>query len=187
MTKTLPIDEGRPEAWPAIVTTPWVPGNGFDPEAVWLRIECWIAYRWGERPCTFVVEGGCGSWRPPLVPFAVETIETWTAAHGRRSRSAAPARRRRASARRWPIGSAARSARPTRRPRACSRLLVAWPITPPIRKHILARRFADQQTDRDGASIAIDRAPNWTARVLANSGAADLLRPYRDLGGRHGH
>jgi hypothetical protein len=31
----------------------------------------------------------------------------------------------------------------------------------------------------EGVSLSVDRTPVWAARALVNSGAADLLRPYR--------
>ncbi|WP_305972519.1 MULTISPECIES: hypothetical protein [unclassified Mameliella] len=35
------------------------------------------------------------------------------------------------------------------------------------------------ELERDGERERVERAPTWKARALQNSGAADLLRPYR--------
>jgi hypothetical protein len=36
-----------------------------------------------------------------------------------------------------------------------------------------------EQHAANGASVAIERSPTWTARAMSQSGAADLLRNYR--------
>jgi len=45
-------------------------------DAVWQRIEAWIAFRWGERSAVFIVEGP-GEWLPDAAPFVASTIERW--------------------------------------------------------------------------------------------------------------
>lgn len=43
---------------------------------LWLRIEQWIAYRWGPRSVEWIVEGP-GDWLPPLAPYEVDKAERW--------------------------------------------------------------------------------------------------------------
>jgi hypothetical protein len=78
---TVKTIEGTPETRPSI-TLPfsYLDLNAAGREAVWQRIEAWVAYRWGSRSCTFIVEAGGSrrAWRQPLHPFVVETVEAWT-------------------------------------------------------------------------------------------------------------
>lgn len=60
--------EGSPAARPA----------GFDNEAIWRRIEQYIAYRWGVRTVEWVVKGP-GLFTPPLKPVTITATEKWVA------------------------------------------------------------------------------------------------------------
>ncbi|KGB81969.1 MAG: hypothetical protein SWN98_04410 [Pseudomonadota bacterium] len=47
-----------------------------DPNAIWARIESYIAWRWTARDVLFVIEGP-GDWRPNLAPATVSAVELW--------------------------------------------------------------------------------------------------------------
>ena len=48
-----------------------------------------------------------------------------------------------------------------------------------IRVHSPMLGSSRHEQHRGSDSIAVERAPNWTAKAMQNSGAADLLRAYR--------
>lgn len=45
-------------------------------DPLWRRLEDWIAWRWGERAVTWILEGP-GEWAPRLKPCTVSTVEAW--------------------------------------------------------------------------------------------------------------
>jgi hypothetical protein len=179
MTATLRIEEGTPEAWPDPPDDLSAAAGAIAPAVVWRRIESWIAWRWGERPCTFTVEGCGGSWRAPLAPFTAETIEEW-AGDASASVALAPG----------PLGVNLGSASHYR-----FAGMLGCAETPPEDVAEAFRRLAEYAAGRsadrrwsgassfsaeiEGLRFSVDRAPSWLARAIHNSGAADLLRPYR--------
>jgi hypothetical protein len=174
---TLTIAEGSPTTWPDPALPLSDAAAAIVPEVVWRRIESWIAYRWAERPCTFIVEGGCGAWRPPLVPFTVATTEVWHA-EAWEPVTLAP----------HPLGGVvigsashyrfagtlgADDDPPEDVLEAYRRLAEYW-------AHGEDHPGASSYTDEIGSLRMIEeRSPAWLARAMAYSGAADLLRQYR--------
>lgn len=175
---TLKIDEGRPESrpTPALGLGSTAVAIDFE-EAMWRRVEAWISWRWGERPCTFIVEGGCGSWRAPLYPFAAEVVEAWNGdgweavtlpADPLGGFKLGPAEAYRIA------GSLGAGEALPEDVAEAFRRLAAYSLET---EH---HPGASSYTDEIGSIRQIEeRAPTWLARALQHSGAADLLRPYR--------
>ena len=142
-------------------------------EAVWQRIEAWTAHRWGARPCTFIVETGTRrAWRRPLHPFTVETTEAWVGEEWEPV-TLAPDYAGGVQVHRHPR----RGRRPARDVVEAYRRLAGHFVAIKIHSPMLgSSRHEQSNGDR---SLAVERAPTWTARAMQNSGAADLLRAYR--------
>lgn len=67
------------ESTPA--SRPTIPGlsagaDALNHDAIWQRLESWIAYRYGERSVEWIVQGP-GTFVPPLKPYTVDTSERW--------------------------------------------------------------------------------------------------------------
>lgn len=175
---TLRIIEDFAEAeWPARPVGLSTKATAIEPEVIWRRIEAWIAWRWGLRPAAFIVEGGCGSWRPPLYPLVATTVEAWNGEGWEAVTLAAD-----------PLGGLKLG--------SATHYRIAGALgiddTPPEDVCEAYRRLAGyfSRTERHPGASAFtdeigslrqveDRAPTWLARALTYSGAADLLRPYR--------
>ncbi|MBX9746383.1 MAG: hypothetical protein K2X34_05750 [Hyphomonadaceae bacterium] len=197
MARTIVVAESAPAAYANAYTV--FLDVGPKPEAVWQRIESWIAYRWGERNCVFTVEGP-GHWKPPLLPFVASTTEVWVS-------DAWEATALRPS----PFGGfVLESAGPFR---ITGVLGDAGPLPPAVKEAVfllseyLTSAAMIPTRERSAASIEVFRPPllnepgepissseprpklrienqnpQWIARALIYSGAADLLRPWRNLG-----
>jgi hypothetical protein len=164
--------------WPAIPLGLSDAAAAIAPEVIWRRVESWIAWRWGERPCTFIVEGGCGSWRPPLCPFTASTVEAWTGEAW--EAVVLPAD---------PLGGYVLGGASHYRFSG----VVGSDDTPPEDVLEAYRRLAEYFAAKPGVAgsssrsvelggalrESYDRPASWRARGMAYSGAADLLRPYR--------
>jgi hypothetical protein len=174
---TVKINEGRPAEWPDPPFPLGTAAAAIEPEVIWRRIESWIAWRWGERPCAFIAEGGCGSWRAPLHPFTVETTEVWNGDGWEAVTLPAD-----------PLGGVKLGSAEAYRFTGT----LGSDEDPPEDVLEAYRRLAgyfsetehhpgaSSYTDEIGSLRRIEeRAPTWLARALQHSGAADLLRPYR--------
>ncbi len=175
---TLKIDEGRPNDWQDAPQGPSTRAARLSPAIVWRRLEVWIAWRWGERPCTFIVEGGCGAWRAPLTPFVIETTEVWDgdtwAAVTLPTSPLGGVQIGDASHYRFTGTLGADEDPPEDVLEAYARLAEYS-----VEKRGLAG--SSSRTVELGGELreSYDRAPTWLARAIQYSGAADLLRPYR--------
>jgi hypothetical protein len=180
MAVTLKQTENPPASWP-FVSRLSEAALAVPQFALWSRIEAWCSHRWGARPVVWVVEGP-GAWEPPLTPAAVSATEKWDGAA-------------------WVADSPPDSPYggydlPSEGP---------WRVTAIVGDTVVPeavaeafRRLAEYVSDgmtlglRDGHSGArsvsysvgeltesFTRDPNWMARAMINSGAGDLLRPYR--------
>lgn len=147
-----------------------------DADMLWQRIEGYVAHRWTAREVVWTIEGMEGEdWQPPLAPMNSQTAEKWESGA-------------------WvsvtltsgPLG-------------LCLPSDGTFKITAQVGGGDLPaavseafRRLAEYSTateDRAGASdysvnigpmqTSYSRNPAFMARALINSGAADLLRPYR--------
>ena len=178
MAVTLRQVEAIPATYPAVTGLTGA-AAALDPAMIWQRIESYIAYRWTTRAVVWTVEGP-GEWEPPLTPATIATVEVWES----------PA---------WVL------AFPVASPLGGYDLACNGPYritgtvgsgTPPAAVIAAFKRLAGyiaggrSTVNEPGAksfafSIGGDlrwdvtRDPAWMAQALINSGAADLLRPYR--------
>jgi len=197
MPSTLSIEEGEPTTWPQVDPSddgPTIPATAEEDEpefrkytrAAWQRVQGWIAYRWTVRACVFMVEGP-GDWIAPLQPFTATTKEQWidnawasvtlapTALGGFAFDAVGPYRIT------GNLGTANPPPEVVRQ--AVYRLAQYFQAADAV--SVGERTTSSYKMDLGGSlSVQHDRNPNWMARALQQSGAADLLRPWRKLGAR---
>jgi len=173
MATTISQIEALPEAYPAS------PDGLSDAaaaiaETVWQRLESYIAHRWSARDVTWVVEGP-GEWVPPLKPATISTVEVWSSAEEFETCSLAAS----PLGGYWlpctgpyrfagTVGSGEVPARVNEAFKRLAEYLAAEPVSPGV--------IAEAA---DGVATFTYAGPAFMARALQNSGAADLLRPYR--------
>ncbi len=144
-------------------------------DTVWQRIEAYTAHRWSERAVVWTVEG-CGAWQPPLTPATITTVEIWRAdAWETVTLSPSPMGGYCLPGGTYRFtGTAGGGAVPPAVQEAFRRLaeyLAADRGTPGA---------TSERVEIDGVMTKeTSRAATWMARAMANSGAGDLLRPYR--------
>lgn len=185
MAELLQEVESVPASWPALgeaQSTTWV--GKIDPAPVWQRLEAYVAHRWTPRAVVWTVEGP-GEWVPRLTPATLETVEVWddgwtattvgasplggyvfdgdgpyrvtaTVGGGTVPEAVLEAFRRLAEYM-APLHDAASAPDPT----------------------YSAQGAAKVDASENGISLSVERNPAWVARAIVNSGAGDLLRPYR--------
>lgn len=167
--------EAIPASYPAAPAGLSDDAAALDASMIWQRIESYISQRWTARTAQWFVEGP-GEWNPPLSPATINTIELWENASWTTVTPDAS-----------PLGGYCLD--------GCGPYRVTASVGSgdvPASVNEAFRRLAEymaESTDRHGAShfeididgfkTAYDRSPAWLARALQNSGAADLLRPYR--------
>jgi len=146
----------------------------------WQRIEPYIAWRFSPRAVTWIVEGP-GEWLPPLKPATISAVEIWS---GPDEWEAVTADASPLGGYNLPatgpyrfsgeVGSAVTVPLPAVVAEAVIRLaeyLAAEPGSPGA---------TSEKTDIPGViNTEVSRLASWRARAMQNSGAADLLRPYR--------
>lgn len=176
MATTLEISESTAPLTPAFLPPATVPELAV---VAWERIEAWTRYRWTSRAVVFTVEG-LGEWQPPLIPFTASTTEIWTdGAWATVSLTASP------------LGgfdlpevgpyriagtAGDGSTPPSAAVEACRRLAAYLTEVDGIKGGLVAEEeFPDVARFRYASASA-------AARAMQNSGAADLLRPWRRLG-----
>lgn len=171
--------EAAPASYPDVPAGLSAPAQALNHDALWQRIESWIAHRWGEREVvwTVEVENGDDEWIIPLAPVSTGYVEQW--------RDGA-----------WdevlfvqgPLGVILPSDGMFR-----VTATVGSDDEPPEAVQEAFRRLAEylaDEPDRSAASSysvnmggaieeSYNRNPAWQARALELSGAADLLRSYR--------
>ncbi|WP_417809974.1 hypothetical protein [Thioclava sp.] len=184
----LHIDEAEPAAYPAPPDDLSTAAAALDPALVWQRIEAFIRYRWAERQVVWLVNGsgyrsGAGAvWTPTLCPVSSMAREVWD--YEAEGWVASPYRK-------TPTGMLLAH--------KCQYRITATvgnTDAPPAAVLEAYRRLAEYMAATSPApagarSYSIDVGqisenirldPNHMARAIHNSGAADLLRPYRRLG-----
>lgn len=178
MATTLSIEEAAPTSQPAI------PGASADVSValVWRRIESYVAHRWSPRDVVVIAEGP-GDWRPPLKPFVSTTVEIWRDGAWSVSEAALS-----------PLGGLNFAEAGTYRISGVAGADNSPPSDVVEAASRLACFFAEARSSVSGAfaqSESIEGLGSFTyapptavARAIVYSGAADLLRPYRELGGR---
>lgn len=173
--------EEAPEAYPVpLFSSLSTEAAALNFDMIWARIEAYTAHRFTEREVTWIIEGGMGDvWVPPLVPVVFQTAEFWLD-EAWEPISLLPA----------PIGLCLQGAGTYRITAQVGGGDLPAPVSEAFRR--LAEYLADE-TDRAGVSSysvsmggAIDesyrRNPAWVSWAIQNSGAGDLLRPYRRAG-----
>lgn len=175
---TIRQSEALPDEYPAAPAGLSVAAKALDRDLIWQRIEGYTAYRFTPRSVMWIVVGG-GEWEPPLTPATVATSEFWT-------------------------GGAWETATPDPSPLGGFLLRGYGPYRftgtvggGDVPAAILEayRRLAEYMAAKPGTAGASSefrtipgvmtsktiRSESWMALALQNSGAADLLRPYRKV------
>lgn len=182
--------EAAPVAWPVVQLPTAALLAGVDPGTVWRRIEAYVSHRWSPREIAWVVDGA-GEWTPPLGPVQVLAAERWTgAAWESCNLFAGPLGYELQGATYRVTATVGAGPVPEDVAEAFRRLaeyfaatsaqrLVDDPehrVTDPGALHPGASRLEMSEGEQ---SLTIERNPAHLARAIQNSGAADLLRPYR--------
>lgn len=170
--------EAVPEAYPTVPDGLSTAAAALDSDAIWQRIEGYIAHRWSEREVVWVVEGP-GEFRMDLAPAVVSGYQIWRgSSYGTTTLYAGPL-----------DGLDLSEDGPYR----ITADVGAGPVPADAQEAFrrLAEYFAEEADRRPGASSyqitlgdgaiseSYERSPNWIARAIINSGAGDLLRRYR--------
>lgn len=169
MAVTIRQTEEIPVSYPAILGHLELP-------AVWQRIEAYTAWRWTPRQVVWLVEGA-GDWQAPLAPAVLQSVETWDGGLWKACTPDASA---------WGgydlPGCGPYRITATVRGGECPAAVIE-----------AARRLADYLDGMPdiapGATSyslnigqvqeSIEVSTSHIGRAMQNSGAADLLRPYR--------
>lgn len=171
--------EAVPASYPDAPGTLSTEAAALDLPMVWQRLEAYVAHRWTERAVTWIVEG-CGEWEPPLTPSAITTVEIW-------SGSAWEAVTLGVS----PLDGYVLPGFGPYRLTGTAGPAVA--PAPPAAVLEAFRRLAEYMAADPGTAGAttqrvsvagigdeeISRSASWAAKAITNSGAGDMLRPYR--------
>ena len=147
----------------------------------WQRVEAYTAWRFAPRVVTWIVEGP-GHWKPNLAPAVVSAVEIWdtmanamvtstlnASPYGGYDLPACGPYRLTAT-----VGDITDRTVPLDFAEAVRRLttyLAAKPGTAGVRS---------ESIDAGSISISRTRSESWMASALQNSGAADLLRSYKE-------
>ena len=145
------------------------------------RIESYIKHRWGAREFEAIIEGP-GEWVPPLVPVNVTGVEVWIAETWTTYEAV-----------RTPLGYIFDDA--TYRVTGTAGNDEAVPPTVAEAARRLHAYYVDAEATQRSHKGELNRekkvgrlevngeiSPNFVAKALIYSGAADLLRPFRKLG-----
>lgn len=184
MAVTLKQVESPPEKLPTLPLTPQLSTGALalNFTMIWQRIEAYVVHRWSVRDVIWTVEGP-GDWQPPLTPWTVTLIEEWT---GSAWSTVTPDPS--------PFGG---YVLPDVGPYRITGTAGAGPVPAQVAEAFarLAEYMADGREysmwkGRPGATSVdvnlgsitqrFNRNQAWLARAMVNSGAADLLRPYRE-------
>ena len=173
MIEILAQSEATPVAYPDPPPGLSIAATALDSAAVWARLESWCAHRWTPRAVVWTFQGCIGDeFRPPLTPLVSHSVErwwdaTWTAV------DLVPG----------PLGFCLPSDGTFR----VTGQAGAGPVPAPVLEAF--RRLAEYSaqigqggegfTAAEDGEVSFERGATRAARALVNSGAADLLRPYR--------
>jgi hypothetical protein len=171
MATTIKQTEGAPSAYPT--QSPAIELN----DVAWMRVEQWIAWRYTSRSVSWIVEGP-GAWFPPLAPATITTVEIWLA--GAWSEVTLDAS---------PLGGYMLTGEgPYRFTGTVGGGTVPANVWEAVKR---LAAYLNTKAGKPGArsesvtagsvSISSSRSPTWMAAAMQNSGAADLLRGYRNV------
>jgi hypothetical protein len=181
MATTLKQTEGTPDDFPDVAPLPALStaAAALDPAMLWQRIESYIAHRWTARDIVWVVEGP-GEWVPPLTPAVIETLEVWSCGAFEWEAVTLDAS---------PLGG---YYLPASGPYRFGGIVGDDDSELPAAVVEAFRRLAEYMAAKAGkpgatseritaGSVALghSRSASWMAQAMENSGAGDLLRPYR--------
>ena len=179
MGTTLKQVESAPASYPATPAGLSGPAAALDPVMIWQRIESYIAYRWTARAVVWTVEGG-GLWEPPLTPATLTATDVWQG-DSWVGIALAPS----------PYGGLSLpSAGPYRITATVGAGTVPAAVNEAFRRLAEYMAGGNDHLDKAGATSyslnlggdmeqSVTRNQAWMARAMQNSGAGDLLRPYR--------
>lgn len=178
MVLTIKQTEGVPASWPTTPTGLSTGAAALPVGPIWSRIEAWIARRYSSRSIQWVTEG-VGEWVPPLSPATVSTVERWTGtAWEAVTLSASPLGGYDVTEDTWHrfTGTVGTGPAPEAVQEAFRRLAEYLGNTALNSAPSGATSYS---MDMGGLNRRFDRDADWRAKAIINSGAADLLRPYR--------
>ncbi len=172
---TIKQTEGTPAEYPPAPPDLSTEAAALDSNAIWQRIESYIAWRFTSRSIEWTVEG-CGAWEPPLTPATIDTVEIWRG-NAWEAVTLNPS----------PLGGYCLTGGTFR----FTGTVGAG--TPPEVVEEAFRRLAEymaasakgtpgtsfESVTAGSVTVAKRRAESFAARAMSNSGAGDLLRPYR--------
>lgn len=178
MAATVKQDEAVPGSYPATPSGLSTGAAAVPAAVIWQRIEAYVSTRWTARQVIWIAEGP-GDWALPLAPpIAVTAFEEWT---GSAWTAFSPDLS--------PYGYALAGEGPYRFTATVGGGTVPAAVNEAYRR--LAEYFAGSigdpvlpgQTSFEETigplSERGSRPSSWLANAMINSGAADLLRPYR--------
>lgn len=182
MAVTLKEIEAIPASYPNAPAGLSTAAAALNADALWQRLEAYCRVRWTTRQVVWTVEGE-GAWEAPLSPATLNTVEVWElGAWAECSPAASP----------WG-GYDLPGDGPYRItadvgggdvPAAVSeafRRLAEYSAEIGKDGMIVGHGAVTSHSHNIGSEIqeSFDRPSTWAARALVNSGAADLLRPYK--------
>ena len=175
MATTIKQTEGIPSAYPAAPSGLSTAAAALDPDAIWQRIEAYIAHRYTARSIQWIVTE-CGDWQPPLAPAIISTVERWNGDDWETA-TCPPS----------PVGGYCLPGGSWRFTGTVGGGTVPEIVDEAFRRlaeYMAAARRGSPGTTRErvtAGSVTVDksRSASWAAASMANSGAADLLRNYR--------
>ena len=172
--------EDIPAEYPDVTGILSETASAIDTDAIWARIESYIAYRFTPRTVVWTVEGG-GEWTPALTPVISFTAEVWEMGSWVTT-----------TLQEGPFGYCLISDGPYRitaqvgggdAPAAVTeafRRLAEYSASIGEDSWFRGRAGTTSFTGKiDEMEVSGTRSATWTAKAIQNSGAADLLRPYR--------
>ncbi|SKA28483.1 hypothetical protein [Consotaella salsifontis] len=175
MADTLRQTEAAPSAYPTLSVALSAAAAALDADMIWQRLETYTAHRWSERAVEWIVEGP-GGWQPPLKPATIATMEVWRGeAWETVTLSSSPFG-----------GFCLSGCGPYRFTGTVGGGDVPAAVAEAFRR--LAEYMAakpgkagatSESTSAGSISLTHHRSASWLAEAINNSGAGDLLRPYR--------
>jgi hypothetical protein len=176
MATTIKQTESEPEDYPDAPDGLSTAAAALDAAMIWQRIEAYTAQRWTERAVTWIVEG-CGEWVPPLSPAVITAVEVWSGANVWETATLTAS----------PLGGYyLRASGPYRFTATVGDADVPAAVNEAFKR--LAEYMAGKRGKAGASSESISagsislthrRSASWMAEAMQNSGAGDLLRPYR--------
>ncbi len=175
MATTIKQTEAIPAAYPTTPSGLSTAAAALDADAIWQRIESYIAHRWTARNVVWIAEG-CGEWQPPLAPATISTVEVWLG-DAWEAVTLSPS----------PMGGYCLAGGTYRFTGTVGSGTVPEIVAEAFRRlaeYMAAASRGSPGTTRErvtAGSVTVDksRSASWAAQAMANSGAGDLLRNYR--------